>query len=46
MIDIDAEIKKLQKQKDALIERFMLKCEGINAQIQYLRRLKDDNAGK
>lgn len=43
IIDIDTEIKKLQKEKNALIDRFMLKCEGINAQIKYLRRLKDES---
>lgn len=43
VINPDKEIERLKKEKDELIDRFMLKCEGINAQIRYLRRLKDEH---
>lgn len=40
-IDCDKEIERLQKDKEHLISEFITKAEGINAQIKYLRKLKN-----
>lgn len=43
-IDCDKEIEKLRKDKEGLIDRFVTKAESINAQIRYLKRLKEGGA--
>ena len=40
-IDCDKEIERLQNDKEHLISEFITKAEGINAQIKYLRELKN-----
>ena len=45
VIDIDAEIQRLKKEKEELIDRFVQKAEDINAQIRYLKSLKERNGG-
>ena len=44
-IDCDKEIGKLRKEKEELIDRFVQKAEDINAQIRYLKLLKERNGG-
>lgn len=41
MIDCDKEIEKLRKEKEELIDKFVTKAENINAQIRYLKSLKE-----
>lgn len=41
VIDCDKEIEKLKNEKEKLIDKFVADAEAINAQIKYLRRLKD-----
>ena len=40
-IDCDKEIEKLRKEKEELINKFITKAESINAQIRYLKQLKE-----
>ena len=46
VIDIDSEIQRLKKEKEELIDRFVQKAEDINAQIRYLKSLKERNSAK
>lgn len=39
-IDIDEEINKLQKQKEKLIDKFIVDAEKINGAIEYLKNKK------
>jgi hypothetical protein len=40
-VDCDKEIERLKKEKDELVNRFIEKAENINAQIRYLKSLKE-----
>lgn len=40
-LDCDKEIEKLRKEKEELIDKFVTKAESINAQIRYLKSLKE-----
>jgi len=40
-IDCDKEIERLLEEKNQLIDRFVTKAESINAQIRYLKSLKE-----
>lgn len=42
MIDCDKEIARLTKEKEELIDKFVRRYESINAQIKYLKSLKEN----
>lgn len=42
VIDIDEEINKLQKQKEKLIDKFIIDAEKINGAIEYLKNKKKE----
>lgn len=42
VIDIDEEINKLQKQKEKLIDKFIVDAEKINGAIEYLKNKKKE----
>lgn len=44
-IDCDKEIARLTKEKEELIDMFIVRCESINAQIKYLKYLKENKGG-
>ena len=41
IIDCNKEIARLKEEKIKLIDRFVAQAEGINAQIRYLKSLKE-----
>lgn len=45
-VDCDKEIERLKKEKDELVNRFIEKAESINAQIRYLKSLKEKGGAK
>lgn len=40
-VDCDKEIARLKKEKEELVDRFIRSAETINAQIKYLKSLKE-----